>query len=395
MTSSDQPWWLTLPVDYHRRPVETPLDRQHRFKVGVSAAMDHVLKNGLATAVLAAMANNLRKHPLAQQIGELEFYRDLADRADPSRVFMPPTDQVAMRISRPKKPVPGIDSRTLRFQSTFEALNPALRDRIASHRNNLVAEARHWTHPDGPRPTLVFLHGYSLDAYWVNSAMFSLRWFYDQGWDVLLYTLPFHGSRRERFDPFSGFGYFGHGFAETNETMLQAIHEVRTFMRYLRELGVPSIGISGLSLGGYLSALMAAVEKDLAFVMPNAAVVSPTDMLMEWAPLREAFQRVLPQAGLDLTDIRHATAIHCPLTWKPQVPADRLLIIAGAGDRFTAPRYQNLLHEHWPGSHLHWFPGNHVMHLQKRNYLRLMRTLMRKSLSTEPEYEEHRLHPAG
>ena len=395
MTSPDRPWWLTLPVDYHLRPVETPLDRQHRFKVGVSAAVDHVLKNGLATAVLAAMANNLRKHPLAQQIGELEFYRDLADRGDPSRVFMPPTDQVAMRVSRPKKPVPGIDSRTLRFQSTFEALNPALRDRVASHRNNQVAEARHWTHPDGPRPTLVFLHGYSLDAYWINSAMFSLRWFYDQGWDVLLYTLPFHGSRRERFDPFSGFGYFSHGFAETNETMLQAIHEVRTFMRYLRELGVSSIGISGLSLGGYLSALMAAVEKDLAFVMPNAAVVSPTDMLMEWAPLREAFQRVLPQAGLDLTDIRHATAIHCPLTWKPLVPAEKLLIIAGAGDRFTAPRYQNLLHEHWPGSQLHWFPGNHVMHLQQRDYLRLMRTLMRQSLSSEPDHANNSHRPAG
>ena len=395
MTSPDRPWWLTLPVDYHLRPVETPLDRQHRFKVGVSAAVDHVLKNGLATAVLAAMANNLRKHPLAQQIGELEFYRDLADRGDPSRVFMPPTDQVAMRVSRPKKPVPGIDSRTLRFQSTFEALNPALRDRVASHRNNQVAEARHWTHPDGPRPTLVFLHGYSLDAYWINSAMFSLRWFYDQGWDVLLYTLPFHGSRRERFDPFSGFGYFSHGFAETNETMLQAIHEVRTFMRYLRELGVSSIGISGLSLGGYLSALMAAVEKDLAFVMPNAAVVSPTDMLMEWAPLREAFQRVLPQAGLDLTDIRHATAIHCPLTWKPLVPAEKLLIIAGAGDRFTAPRYQNLLHEHWPGSQLHWFPGNHVLHLQQRDYLRLRRTLMRQYLSSEPDHANNSHRPAG
>ena len=395
MTASEQPWWLTLPVDYHRRPVETPLDRQHRFKVGASAALDHVLKNGLAAGVLAAMVNNLRKRPLAEQIGEMDFYRDLADRGDPLRVFMPPTDQVAMRISRPKNPVPGIDSRTLRFDSTFEALNPALRDRFASHRKNRVAEARHWTHPGGPRPTLIFLHGYSLDAYWINSAMFSLRWFYDQGWDVLLYTLPFHGSRRERFDPFSGFGFFSHGFAETNETMLQAIHEVRTFMRYLRELGVPSIGISGLSLGGYLSALMASVEKDLAFVMPNAAVVSPTDMLMEWAPLREAFQRVLPRAGLDLTDIRHATAIHCPLTWQPQVPADRLLIIAGAGDRFTAPRYQRLLHEHWPGSQLHWFPGNHVMHLQQRDYLRLMRTLMQNSLSTEPDHANNRHRPAG
>ncbi|MFN3714296.1 MAG: alpha/beta hydrolase family protein [Alcanivoracaceae bacterium] len=379
-----QPWWRSLPVDYHRRPVETPLDRSHRLHVSASAAVDHVLKNGLATGVLMAMMNNLRQRPLAEQIDEMSLYRDLADRGDPQAVFQPPPDQVEVRISRPRKPIPGVDSRTVRFRTGFEALNPALRDRVAGHAHNQIAEARHWTHPDGPRPTLIFLHGYSLDAYWVNSAMFSLRWFYDQGWDVLLYTLPFHGSRRGRFDPFSGFGFFSHGFAETNETMLQAIHEVRTFMQYLRAEGVATIGISGLSLGGYLSALTAAVEPDLAFVMPNAAVVSPTDMLMEWAPLREAFQRVMPKAGLDLTDIRHATAIHSPLTWRPLVPAERLLIIAGAGDRFTAPRYQQLLHEHWVGSQLHWFPGNHVVHLQQRDYLRLMRTMMRHSLSQEP-----------
>ncbi|ARU59341.1 hypothetical protein OLMES_5361 [Oleiphilus messinensis] len=375
------PWWYSLPIDYHQHPVSSPLDQSHRFHVRTSAAIDHVLKNGLATGVLLAMLASLRKRPLKAQIDEMDLYRELADRGDPQAVFQPPPAQVNVRVSRPSKPVKGIDSCTLRFDSDFEAINPVLRDRIASQTRNRVAEARHWRHPDGPRPTLIFLHGYTLDAYWINSAMFSLRWFYEQGWDVLLYTLPFHGSRRERGDPFSGYGFFNHGFAETNEAMLQAIHEVRTFMQYLRKEGVETIGISGLSLGGYLSALTAAVEPDLAFVIPNAAVISPADMLMEWGPLRTAFQRMLPKVGLDLVDVRHATAIHSPLTWTPVVPPERLLIIAGAGDRFTAPRYQKLLHEHWAGSHIHWFPGNHVMHLQQRDYLQLMREMMRQSLA--------------
>lgn len=380
MTNDSRPWWETLPLDFHRRPVDSPLDKSHRLHVSSSAAMDHVLKNALGTGVLMAMASDLRKNPLAKQVEEMGFYRDLADRGDPKAVFMPPPDHVDVRISRPKKPIPGVDSRTVRFDSGFEAINPAMRDRVARHEHNMVAEARHWTHPDGPRPTLIFLHGYTLDKYWINSAMFSLRWFYDQGWDVLLYTLPFHGSRRGKFDPFSGFGFFSHGFAEMNETMLQAIYEVRTLMTYLRAQGVEKIGISGLSLGGYLSALTAAAEPSLEFVMPNAPMVAPIDMLMEWAPLRQLFKRALPKAGLDLTDLRHATAIHCPLTWKPVVAPEKLLIIAGSGDRFTAPRYQKLLHEHWAGSKIHWFPGNHVMHLQRRDYLRLMRTMMRDSL---------------
>ena len=97
----------------------------------------------------------------------------------------------------------------------------ALRRRTSRNR---IARAQHWRHTDGegPRPTLCVIHGFTASPYWVNSAFFSLPWFFHNGYDVLLYTLPFHGRRQSRTSPYSGHGYFAHGFANLNEAMAHA-----------------------------------------------------------------------------------------------------------------------------------------------------------------------------
>ena len=35
----------------------------------------------------------------------------------------------------------------------------------------------------------------------------------------------------------------------------------------------------------------------------------------------------------------------------------------------------------WPGSKLHWFPGNHILHLDRRAYLKLMRSFMDRAVA--------------
>lgn len=370
-------------MDYHRHDPRTPAHDDHPVKVALSASLDYVLRTGLASAVGAAMLPHFGPRGIAREKSLMPFYQALADRGEREAVFIEPPRQFSYSRERLRDDgLAALGGRAdqLCFDSTFEALNPAVRAAYARHARNRRVPVRHWTHGDRPRRTLIFVHGYSLDAYWVNRGMFSLRWFFRQGWDIALFTLPFHGARRGRFDPFSGFGYFSHGIAQTSEAMLQSIHELRMLMHYLERRGVPGMGISGLSLGGYLSALLAAVDDRLAFAIPNAAVVSPADMLMEWPPLSTLISPALPLVGLDLPALRHAMAVHSPLTWRPLLDPDRLLIIAGAGDRFTGPRYQHLLHRHWAGSQLHWFPGNHVLHLHQRDYLRLMRDFMARCL---------------
>ena len=91
--------------------------------------------------------------------------------------------------------------RNIRFDSRFQAVNPALRDQWRGFERNNIVHAQHWRHGDGPRPTLCVIHGFMGSAYLFNGLFFSLPWFYRSGYDVLLYTLPFHGRRAEKYSP--------------------------------------------------------------------------------------------------------------------------------------------------------------------------------------------------
>lgn len=385
-------WWDALPADFHRRPFLPPVAPGHGWKVSATAALDIVLRTGAATLVGAAAVPRLVAGAgLHRELEALRFYRDLADRGEREAIFARPPRGIA--VEERDAPCfayhpPEIPHRILRFDSPYVALNPCVRDAYARHERSHRTVAQHWYHDDGPRPTLLFLHGFFADNYWFNSLMFSLRWFWRQGWDIVLLTMPFHGVRRARMDPFSGFGLFAHGIAHFNEVMLQTVCDVRVLVDWLEARGTPATGISGLSLGGYLSALSASVDDRFAFCIPNSCVVSPADMLLEWAPLSWLGKSV-PGGEHAVQELRHGLAIHCPLSWQPRIAPECLLVIGGAGDRLVHPRYIDLLHRHWQGSRLHWFPGNHLVHLHQREYLLLMRDFMRAAVAL-PDVETSR-----
>jgi hypothetical protein len=134
------------------------------------------------------------------------FYADLAASGDASRVFIAPPGAVKMSRRRARMPLfsphDGI-CEDVRFESPFMPLNPHERDRYLAHNANRFAHARHWRHHDGPRATVVAIHGFSADLYHFNEWFFSIRWLYEAGFDVLLATLPFHGAR-QRCGPILG-----------------------------------------------------------------------------------------------------------------------------------------------------------------------------------------------
>jgi pimeloyl-ACP methyl ester carboxylesterase len=274
---------------------------------------------------------------------------------------------------------PGVEGgrvELLRFSSPYVAVNPDIRDDYARHENNSVARAQHWVHEDGPRPTLVVVHGFGASPAWFNAAFFGLREVFEGGWDVLLYTLPFHGSRRGPRTPVNGVEIFAHGMAHFCEAIIHAIHDLRAFVDHLVASGVPRVGLTGLSLGGYTSALAAEVDDRFDFVVPNAAVTWIPPLLSSWFPasLTVGALRRLAGDGGDLVD--RALAISSPLTYAPVVPRERLMVVAGLGDRLAPPEQSLMLWEHWGRPELHWFPGSHVMHFGRGAYRDGMQRLM-------------------
>ncbi len=342
---------------------------------------DLALRTGLAAVLSAATVGSLLGPGVRDERRRLEFAADLADERDPGRVFVPPPP-VRIRVEPGRGPgVPGGRVELLRFDSPFEPLNPDVRADYARHENNRAARAQHWRHEDGPRPTLCVIHGFGASPAWFNTAFFSLREFFAEGWDVLLYTLPFHGSRRTGgATSFNGVELFAHGMAQFGEGILHAIHDFRAFVDHLEASGAPRIGVTGLSLGGYTSALAAAVEPRLDFAIPNSAVTWLPPLLEGWFPANVTGALARRVAGVPPDVLERALALHSPLSYPPLVPRERLMVVGGLGDRLAPPEQSLMLWEHWDRPALRWFPGSHVIHFGRGDYLGAMRELMDREL---------------
>lgn len=248
-----------------------------------------LLRTGMAAAVATlAMPFSLNPARLIADNADRRFYEEMAESGDPAQFFLAPPAGVRVEELPPGQiafqPEDGT-CHLLKFESPFAAVNPRMRERYHAHQRNNTAWAQYWRHDGGPRPTIVVIHGFMADPYWVNSRFLALPWFYKQGYDILLYTLPHHGRRAAALAPFSGHGYFAHGISHINETVAQSIFDLRIFIDYLRRQGVGKIGVTGISLGGYTTALAASVIDDLAeFAIPNVPVVSLVDLIFEWFP---------------------------------------------------------------------------------------------------------------
>jgi pimeloyl-ACP methyl ester carboxylesterase len=366
-------------------PRRVDLTLRQRLIVDSSAVADVALRTAIASLIGATMVPSvlgtaLRRSESRAERDHLRFYAELASTHDPDLAFPAPTD--GPRISsRPANPIAEWMAKgtvhNIRFESSFQAVNPALRDQCRGYIRNNVVRAQHWRHEDGPHPTLCVIHGFMGSAYLFNGLFFSLPWFYRSGYDVLLYTLPFHGARAEKGSPFSGYGYFAHGFAGFAEAMAQAVHDFRSLIDYLEFTGVDRVALTGMSLGGYTSALIASVDERIQAVIPNVPVVTPDRTVDEWFPANYVVRLRDRIAGTDDDLVHAATMYPSPLNYAPLVPKDRRLIIAGLGDRLAPPEQAELLWEHWDRCAFHWFPGNHVLHISQPDYLRRMTRFMR------------------
>ncbi|MCG5432084.1 prolyl oligopeptidase family serine peptidase [Mycobacterium sp. MYCO198283] len=363
----------------HGLPDRSELSLRNRLIVDSSALADVALRTALASLVGGAMLGPMAATVLRPAAGRreresLRCYAELAAHRDATLSFPKPTAPPRVS-SRPANPVAERMAHgrvhNIRFASSFEAVNPAMREQWRGYGRNNVVHAQHWRHEDGPRPTLCVIHGFMGSAYLFNGQFFALPWFYRSGYDVLLYQLPFHGARAERFSPFSGYGYFSHGMAGLSEAVAQAVYDFRSVVDYLEFTGVDRIALTGMSLGGYTAALLATVEDRLQAVIPNVPVVTPESAFDEWFPAN-----LLVALGRKLTGTHDeqvaASAFHSPLNYAPVVDKDRLLIITGLGDRLAPPEQAELLWEHWDRCAFHWFPGNHIVHVSQGDYLRRM-----------------------
>lgn len=252
----------------------------------------------------------------------------------------------------------------LSFPSTYQPQNPAFTQAYAECTANQTVFARMWRHHGEARPTIVAIHGWTMGDQRVNSLAFMPGFFYQLGFDVALIELPYHGRRKPKNEgDLNGFLFPSIDVVRTNEAMGQVVSDLRNLSLHLQSRGVRDIGCMGMSLGAYVGSLWAALDR-LAFCIPIVPMVSMAEVAWEIVTRDENFN-ALRDAGMTLDLLHEIYQVHCPLTHTPQTEKNRVLIIAGIGDKIVPPRQPRLLWEHWKRPHLLWFRGGHVAQFKR------------------------------
>ena len=100
------------------------------------------------------------------------------------------------------------------------------------------------------------------------------------------------------------------------------------------------------------------------------------DELFEWfREVDDRFSTYKPTSEIsriNRDELVAGLSYHGPLNYPPLVAKERRIIITGLGDRMAPPGQAVLLWEHWDRCAMHWFPGNHVLHVSQLDYLRRM-----------------------
>jgi len=310
--------------------------------------------------VLAGAFNDvlrlLMARPSRNSLSELERYRGI-----PMEELLPaPARTPRVRVTR-RWGLPGIVSEDLVFRSPHRPLERRFRRRYQSeHRETHTVFARR-LRPRGrlPRHRLLWLHGYMQPESLVEEvALFaSMAWWLDA--EVVQLQPPYHGRRTPRIARFGGELYWTADLVQSLEALRQNLLDARTLLRWLRAQERRPVGVSGISLGGALSAILTCLDPELDFSIPLIAHMDLAALVAD-APVLSGMRRELHGFGWSTDDF---AGFVTELGWEalhPRIPPERIQIFAASEDRFFDPEVVAAMWRRWGEPEIHWSPCSHM-----------------------------------
>lgn len=304
-----------------------------------------------------------------QRVSVLQGFADLYPASLGDEFFLPVREisPVARVVSTELGVARAFD---LSWSSDYRPFLPAMADRYARTTENHVAAVRLLASEE-KRPVVILIHGYMAGSYQVEQRLWPLRRFLRSGFDVALFTLPFHGVRASALR--RGAPEFpGADPRFSNEGFRQVIGDLRNFIHWLRQEGHAEIGVMGMSLGGYTAALLATIEPELSFCVPVIPLASLADFAREQGEL-SASPEVQAQEHALLERIYRVVS---PLERTPLIAPARTLVVAAKADRITPVTHARKLAAHFGSQLLSWH-GGHLLQLGRKDAFRRVESWLR------------------
>jgi hypothetical protein len=330
-------------------------DPELRLRLGAEVAVDEAL---LATMALTLPHTDPGDLPrLRRDVhAARELYRDRGWMEKPLDYHLkpPPLERPELRSRRAGR----LDFEHLRFESGYEPhAEMPRRERWLGLARNRTAHAWVLRHADPGRPWLVCIHGYQMGSPAIEFAAFEAERLHRAfGLNLLFPVLPLHGPRKE--GRISGDGYLAGEPLDTVHAVSQALWDLRRLLSWVRAEGATRIGVHGLSLGGFHTALLACLDDDLACAIPGIPLTDVSRIVWRHGPPLRI--RHFERNGVVHEEVSEVLRVVSPLTLEPRVPHERRYIYAAVADRLVPADQVYDLWKHWGEPRIVWYQGGHV-----------------------------------
>jgi hypothetical protein len=334
-------------------------------------------------AVLGTMALRRRpaagreRHASVEEVRRAEvLFRERGWLEKPASYHTEPPPLEAPEFARARSR--GVDYEHMRFASEYEPPDDVPgRERWLEYAPNRTAHAWVLRHSDGPRPWLMCIHGYGMGTPFVDIPAFEPRFLHERlGLNLVWPVLPLHGPRK--IARRSGSEFIGGYQLNSVHAEAQAMWDLRRILSWVRAQDAPAVGVYGLSLGGYTTALLASLDGDLACAIPGIPATDFARLARRFATpmlLREA-----EAIGLSWEDIDAVHRVVSPLALEPRVPHERRFIFGGVADRLVPPDQVRDLWLHWQKPRIVWYQGSHLSIAREPEVRALLRDALEETL---------------
>jgi hypothetical protein len=233
-------------------------------------------------------------------------------------------------------------------------------ERWVDYEGNATASVTLLRHRGRPRPWVIAVHGFGMGFPFMDLVgVHAVHLHRDLGLNVAMPVLPLHGPRR--INRLSGEAFLGFDLMNTVHGLAQAVWDIRRLLTWIQAQDAPGVAVYGISLGGYVAALLGGLADDLDAVVAGVPVVDFPQLFGHQSPLHIRLRAVEHEILEGHAEVVHRVV--SPLAFRSKVPWDRRFVFAGLGDRMAMPEQALALWHHWDEPAVSWYSGNHVGYL--------------------------------
>jgi pimeloyl-ACP methyl ester carboxylesterase len=247
--------------------------------------------------------------------------------------------------------------------------------------NNTVYGRFYKTKRAPSAPTIVVLHGWLVFSYaWFSKICRKLA---EAGINGLIIQLPYHMNRQPPGSRYSGEYSINGELMRSIEMIRQAVSDTRSVVNWVKATPTSPIGIWGISLGGWIGGILAAVEPRLDVAVLMIPAIRPDDVIW-YSKLCPAFRAVASSAGITYEQLHEALKIVTPTYFRPCLPPDRILLMEAEWDLAVRPHTIEELWEAWGHPRLLRYPHSHISIVFSARALEDGVSFIRSTLQNDP-----------